>query len=133
MMEGESIVQYCTRVKEVVNSIHGTNGEIKDKIVTSKVLRTVLPIYAIRVSTIKEVRCTPGNTLTLEGVIGRLIAFEMSSFDNYTPGTIKSSFTSQLLLRKRKGKHRKKGKLNSNIRIRYSRDNSRTFKKNSLT
>ena len=52
MMEGENIVQYSTRVKEVVNAIHGANGEIKDEIVISKVLRTLLPIYTIRISTI---------------------------------------------------------------------------------
>ena len=63
----KNIVQYCTRVKEVVNAIHGANGEL---------------------------RCTLGKTLTLEGVIGILTLFEMSSFDNYTPSTIESSFRS---------------------------------------
>ena len=29
MVEGENIVQYCTRVKEVLNTIRGANGEIK--------------------------------------------------------------------------------------------------------
>ena len=31
MMQGENIVQYCKRVKEVVNAIHGTNGKSKMK------------------------------------------------------------------------------------------------------
>ena len=47
MMEGENIVQYCTRFKEVVKVIRGANGEIKDETMISKVLRTLLPIYAI--------------------------------------------------------------------------------------
>lgn len=65
MMEGENIVEYCTRVKEVVNVIHGENGEINDETIIRKVLRTLLPIYVIRVSTIQELRCTLGNTLNL--------------------------------------------------------------------
>lgn len=82
MMGGENIVQYCTRLKEVVNAIWGSNGTIEDEIVISKVFRTLLHIYAIRVSTIQQLRCTLGKNLTLEGVVGRHFAFEMSSFDN---------------------------------------------------
>lgn len=50
----------------------------------------------------------------LEGVIGRLTTFEMSNFGNYTPATIESSFKSQLVLRKRKGKHVKSDSDSSN-------------------
>lgn len=71
----------------------------------SKILRTLLLVYDIRVSTIQELRCNLGKNLTLEGVIGRIFAFEMSNFDNYTPTTVESSFKSQLVLSKRKGKH----------------------------
>ena len=107
MMEGENIVQYCTRFKEVFNAIRGANGEIKDETMISKVLRTLLPIYSIRVSTIS-------NNLTLEGVIGRLTSFEMSNFDSYTPATIIFAFMSQLLLSKKKGKHVKSESDSSN-------------------
>lgn len=31
MMEGENIIQYCTRDKEVVNSTQGKNGTIEDE------------------------------------------------------------------------------------------------------
>ena len=75
MIEGENIVQCCTRVKEVVNVFWGENGTIEDEKVISKVLRTLLPIYAITVSIIQELRCTLGRNLTLEGVIGRLATF----------------------------------------------------------
>ena len=54
-------------------------------------MRALLHVYAIRVSTIQELRCTLGNNPTLEGVIGKLIAFEMSNFDNYTLATIEYS------------------------------------------
>ena len=58
----------------------------------SKVLRTLLPIYAIRVSTIQEMRCT--NDVTLDTLVGRLIAFDLDNFDNYSPNpsTLESSF-----------------------------------------
>lgn len=65
----------------------------------SKVLRNLLPIYVIRVSAIQELRCTPGNNLSLEGVIGRLIAFEMSNLDNYTPATIESASSNWFLVK----------------------------------
>ena len=63
-----------------------------------KLLRTLLPINAIRVFVIQELRCTPGNNLTLQGVIGRLTNFEMSNFDNLFPTNIESTFKSQLVL-----------------------------------
>ena len=93
MVEGENIVQYYVRIKEVVNSIRWSYGKIDDETVINKVLRTLLPIYAIRVSVIQELRCTPSNKLTLEGVIHRLTKSEMSNFDNFTP-TIEFSFKS---------------------------------------
>ena len=52
MEEGETVAQYFARIKEVVNAIRGSNGKIDDDTVLSKVLRTLLTIYAIRVSTI---------------------------------------------------------------------------------
>ena len=58
MMEGENIVQYFKGVKEDVNAIRGENGTIEDEIMIRKVLRNLLPIYSIRVSTIEELRCT---------------------------------------------------------------------------
>ena len=105
MMEGENIVQYFKGVKEDVNAIRGENGTIEDEIMIRKVLRNLLPIYSIRVSTIEEPRCTPCKKFTLEGVVSRLISFEMPKFDNYTPTTIGSSSKSQVILSKKKGKY----------------------------
>ena len=64
MIERENFAQYYGQVKEIVNAIRGAGGIINDDIVISKVLRTLLPIYAIRVSTVRELRCTLGNKLT---------------------------------------------------------------------
>ena len=53
MEEGESITQYASRIKEVVSSIRSKNGTLDDETINSKVLRTLHPIYAIRVSAIQ--------------------------------------------------------------------------------
>ncbi|GLJ46680.1 hypothetical protein SUGI_0983970 [Cryptomeria japonica] len=47
----------------------------------SKVLRTLLPVYAIRVATIHELKSIDKTKVTLDSIIGKLIAFELNSFD----------------------------------------------------
>ena len=47
MMEGENIVQYCKRIKEVVNAIQGANGTLEDEKVLRKVLRTLIPVMSL--------------------------------------------------------------------------------------
>ena len=68
----------------------------------------MLPIYAIRVSTIQELRCIARNDLTLEGLVGRVTAFELSNFDNYKPENIESAFKAKVSSKtlKRKGRRR---------------------------
>ena len=99
MEEGENIAQYVARIKEVVSAIKGPTGHIDHDIVLRKVLRILLPIYAIKVSAIQELRCIPGNNLTLEGLVDRLVAFELSNFDNYKPKSLESTFKAKLLLK----------------------------------
>ena len=69
MEEGENVSHYCSRIKHV-NSIRGATSKIDDDTILSKFLRTLLPIYAIRVFAIQELRCIPENVLTLEGLVG---------------------------------------------------------------
>ena len=52
MLDNENISQYCVRVKDVFNSIRGAKGTIDNETIVRKVLRTLLPKYVIRVSTI---------------------------------------------------------------------------------
>ena len=99
MEEGENIAQYFARIKEVVSAIRCINGLIDDDTVLSKVLRTLLPIYTIRVSAIQELRCISGNDLTLEGLVGRLTAFELSNIDNYKLENIELAFKAKHLLK----------------------------------
>ena len=92
MQEGKTIVHYCASTKDVVNAFRGENGIIEDENMIKKVLRTLLPIYAIRVFSIQEPRYTPGSDLTLEGLVGRLITFKLSNFDNFKFENIDSAF-----------------------------------------
>ena len=109
MEEGETIAQYVARIKEVFSAIRGATGQIDDDIVLSKVLRKLLPIYAIRVSAIQELRCILGNDLTLEILVGRLTIFELSNFENYKPKNIESYFKAKLsLIMRRQGRRRRK-------------------------
>ena len=81
MIEGDKIVQYC-KIKKVVNVIRVANRNFEDETMIRKVLRTLLHVYSIIFFGIQELKCTWVKNLTLEGVIGRFIAFEMSIFDN---------------------------------------------------
>ena len=73
MEEGENIAQYVARVKDVVNAIRGATSKIHDDTILRNVLRTLLPIYAIRFFVIQELRCIHGNDLSLEGLVVRLL------------------------------------------------------------
>ena len=49
MREDENIAKYVDEIKTSVSAIKASGGKIDDVIVVSKVLITLLPIYAIRV------------------------------------------------------------------------------------
>ena len=97
-------------------------SHVDDANVISKVLRTFLPINAIRVSTIQELRCIPGNKLNLEGIVGRLTAFELSNFDNYRHENLESTLKSMLFLKDTEQVKKKKKK----IKIKYASSDSNT-------
>ena len=54
MEEGENIAQYASRIKEVVSAIRSETSHLDAETIISKFLRTLIPIYAIRVSVIQE-------------------------------------------------------------------------------
>lgn len=83
MQEGGNIAQYCGRTKEVVNAIRGANGIIDEENIIGKVLRTLRPIYAIKILAIQESRCNSANALTLEGLIGKPTTFQVSNYDKF--------------------------------------------------
>ena len=87
MREDENIAKYVERIKASVSAIRASGGKIDDTIVISKVLKTILPIYKIRVLDIKEVRCDPNINITLDSLVGRLTSFELDNFDNYVPSS----------------------------------------------
>ena len=108
--EGQNIAQYASKIKEVVSAIRSVNGVLDDETIIRKFLRTFLPIYSIRVSSIQELRCILGNKITLEGIVGRLTTFELSNFDNYRPGNLEFSLKAKLLLKDTKEVKPKKKK-----------------------
>ena len=73
MEEGDNIAQYVARIKEVISARKGAIGKIDDDTILRKVLRTLFPIYAIRVCAIQELRRTPGSNLTRGYVMLTLI------------------------------------------------------------
>ena len=83
----------------------------------SKALRKLLPIYPIRVSAIQELRCILGNDLTLEGLVGRLIAFELSNFDNYKLENVESLFNDKLSLKDSEETKKKRSEMKGKICI----------------
>lgn len=52
MKEGENIFQYSEMIKDCVSAIKAIGGKIYDETIINKILRSLLPIYAIRVSSI---------------------------------------------------------------------------------
>ena len=86
-------------MKEVVSAIRSLRGQLLEETVCRKYLRTLLPIYDIRVSSIQEFRPIPGNTLSFEGIIGRLTTFELSNFDNYKPENFESAFKAKMTIK----------------------------------
>ena len=105
MREDENIVKYVERIKVSVSAIRRSRGEIKEETIVNKILKKILPIYAVRVFSIQEVRCDPNNKIGLDALVGRLTGFELDNFDNYVPTSksIESSFEAKLPL-KEKGK-----------------------------
>ena len=103
MREDENISKYVEQIKASVSAIKASRGDINVKTVVSKILRTLLPIYAIRVFVIQEMRCNPNIKITLNALVGRLIAFELNNYDNYVPSSkgIESAFETKISLKKR--------------------------------
>lgn len=110
MSEDENITKYVKRIKANVSDIKSSGGAIEDVTVPSKVLRTLLPIYVIRVSGIPEMKCDPNNKITLDALVGRLIEFELDNYDNYTPssGNLDSAFKAKVSLKKKATRSKRK-------------------------
>ena len=102
--EDENIAKYVERIKANVSAIRTFGGEIKEETIVSKILRTLFPIYAVRLSVIQEVRCDPNNKIGLDALVGRLTAFELDNFDNYVPASknIEFSFEAKLSLKEKR-------------------------------
>lgn len=112
MKEGENIVQYTNRLKEVVHAIRASNRVIDDETIISKILKTLLPVYAIRISAIHETRAT--SNLTLDTLIGKLTTFELNNFDNSVVTSVESAFMTSLKIGKSSRRNDKNNDNDSN-------------------
>ena len=75
MREDENIAKYVERIKESVSAIIASRGKIEEVTVISKVLRTLLLVYVIRVSAIQERRCEENHKINLDAIVGRMTSF----------------------------------------------------------
>ena len=75
MKEEENIGEYLFHVDEVVNAIRGLGGKLKEKVVVSKVLRTLPMRYNPKVSTLEE--RDDLKKMTMNELHGTLTAYEM--------------------------------------------------------
>ena len=68
-------------------------------------------------------RCFPRTKITLEGIVGRLIAFQLSNFDNYRPKNLESTFKAKLTLKDiEEVKSKKKNKKWKHVSSDYNTD-----------
>lgn len=81
MFEGENIQQYGQRIKEIVGEIKSAGWKVEDAIVISKVLRTLLLVYAIWVVGIQGLKSIHKTKVTLDSIIDKLTAFELNDYD----------------------------------------------------
>lgn len=75
MFEGENIQKYGQRIKDIVGEIKSAGGKVEDAIVISKVLRTLLLVYAIGVAAIQELKSIDKTKVTIDSIIGKLTTF----------------------------------------------------------
>lgn len=94
MVEGETIQQYGIRIKTIVRDIKSAGGKMEDSTMVRKVMRSLLPVYAIRVVAIQELRSIDKSKVSLDSIIVKLPTYELNSFDGSvqkTESTFKAS------------------------------------------
>lgn len=65
----------------MVGDIKSIGGMIEDATIVSKVLRSLLQIYAIRVVAIQELRSIDKTKVSLDSIIAKLTAYDLNSYD----------------------------------------------------
>ena len=80
MKEEENIAEYLLRVDEIVNAIRGIGGQIKEKEVVKKVLRTMPMKYDSKVSSLEEQDDL--KLMIVDELHGIFTAYEMKTWKN---------------------------------------------------
>lgn len=108
MAECENIQQYGQRIKEIVGEIKSVGGKVEDATVVSKVLRTLLLVYVIRVVAIQEIKSLDKTKVTLDSIISKLVAFELNGYDGSvqeSKSTFRASFSNPSMRKSRDVSH----------------------------
>ncbi|GLJ44422.1 hypothetical protein SUGI_0931740 [Cryptomeria japonica] len=117
MVEGETIQQYGIRIKTMVGEIKSTGGTIDDATIVNKVLRSRLPVYAIRVAAIQELRSINKTKVSLDSIIAKLTAYELNGYDGSVQKTKLAFRASSSSAPTKKGKE-----VSTNYESRLSKD-----------
>ncbi|CAM8990427.1 unnamed protein product [Rhodiola kirilowii] len=83
MKEDEVITEYNARVLDLSNEVPALGKPIEEGRMTSKVLRSLQPRFAMKVTAIEEVHNIA--TLKLEDLMGSLRTYELNQLQNYHP------------------------------------------------
>ena len=75
MSEDENISAYFLRIDEIVNARKGLGEQIEEHDIVSKVIRSVVPKFETKISTLEEKNFF--SKMTLQQLQGTLTAYEM--------------------------------------------------------
>ena len=93
MNEDETIAAYFLRVNEVVNARKGLGEEIEEHDVVSKVIRSVLPKFETKISTLEEKKSF--SKMTLHQLQGTLTTYEMRISHQASSSSKESTFKAE--------------------------------------
>ncbi|XP_059068312.1 uncharacterized protein LOC131858859 [Cryptomeria japonica] len=90
MSDDETIAAYFLRIEEVVNARKGLGEDIEEHDVVSKVIRSVLPKFETKISTLEEKKSF--SKMTLHQLQGTLTAYEMRISSQASSSSKESAF-----------------------------------------
>lgn len=93
MSEDETIAAYFLRVEEVVNARKGLGEDIEEHDVVSKVIRSVLPKFETKISTLEEKKSF--SKMTLHQLQGTLTTYEMRISNQASSSSKESAFKTE--------------------------------------
>lgn len=111
MKESESVKDYYSRIKEIVNKLRSYGDDIADKNIVEKILINMTENYDSIVTVIEELKDI--QTLSVTELNGSLEAYEARR-NRRSEGSVESAFQSKLKLKSPKSSNANMKKYNSN-------------------